>query len=412
MVTQTSAMREWREHWPVVAAAAIGCAIAQIYLQSMGVMIAPLEAEFGWSRTQITSGLLIVALLTLPLSPVVGIAIDRFGPRRIALTGIVVYSVSFACLGLAQSSIWSWWLLWLPLALGVLCLNPTVWVTAISTLFVASRGLAIAVSMGAIGVIAIIAPVVTNAFVDTFGWRAAYIIWGSLAGLIAFPVTFLVFRSVKDIRPSGSMSGSRTAKTRALTGFSLRDGLRSRAFVRLATVAICMSIASLALMINFVPILASLGMTKAAAAATAGLVGITQLIGRFGGGFLLDRFNARVVGAMMACLPIATCLLFLGLGPSPLFASLAVLIFGLAMGAEVDVIAYLSARYFGVKNFGALFGIIVGLLTIGIGVGPAFASLVYDITKSYVLVLWMIIPLFLASGLLLLTMGPYPSFDD
>src|SRR5690606_3374777 len=108
--------REWRAHWLVVSASIVGIMISQLHLYSLGAMILPLEQEFGWSRAQISSGLLIISIVVCPLAPLMGIAVDRFGPRRIALWGVGFYSMSIALLSLAQQPMWTWWLLWTLLA--------------------------------------------------------------------------------------------------------------------------------------------------------------------------------------------------------------------------------------------------------------------------------------------------------
>src|SRR5690606_37832864 len=99
-------------------------------------------------------------------------------------------------------------------------------------------------------------------------------------------------------------------------------------------------------------------------------------------------------------------------GGSEPATAMAIIIFGLAVGAELDVIAYLAGRYFGIRSFGAIFGIIVGLMTLGSGLGPVVANLVYDLTGTYALVLLGAVPLALCSTVLLATLGPYPYFDQ
>ncbi|MBB6124222.1 MFS transporter [Sphingobium subterraneum] len=374
-------------------------------------MIAPIETELSWSRAEITSGLFIVSLLVLPLSPLVGTAIDRHGPRRLAILGIIIYSLSLAGLSLAQHAIWTWWLLWLPLSIGILCLKPTVWVAAISSLFHTHRGLAIACALGATGLMSSVAPSFTNYLVGQFGWRAAYGVWGAITLAVALPVVYTFFTSARDQSRSATGGGPTAHGLPHLdTGEAQRFGrtVMSAPFIKLATVAVLMSVASLAVVVNLVPILSSLGMDVGRAAAVVGIVGVSQLVGRFGGGFLLDRFDARLVGALVAILPAISSVLIVGLGPSIIPVAIGVLMFGLTIGAEVDVIAYLAARFFEGRNFGALFGLIVGLLTLGVGVGPLLASVVYDVTKSYLPVLWAVIPMFITAGVLLLTMGPYP----
>lgn len=401
--------REWRKHWPVIVAAMGGFLVTQIPLFSLGVVISPLQKEFGWSRAQITSGLFIISMVLFPLSPLLGIVIDRIGARRIALCGCIVYPISIALLSLAQHPIWTWWLLWFFLAIGSSLLSGTVWIAAISRLFDASLGLALAVSLSAAGVTSVCAPLLTYFFVENFGWRITYVIWGMLAATIALPLTYFFFSST-DEKNSTAQKERFAAATSNHGTRSIFGDVTFLDFLKLATAAPCMAVMTVALLVNMVPILTSLDIKPQIAAAVAGFAGITQIAGRLISGYLLDRFNARVVGAVTVILPAVSCLLLLAFkGWLPL-AVIATLIFGLAVGAEVDVIGYLAGRLFGRQNFGTLFGIVNGLMMLGTGAGPVLASLVYDWSNSYVLVFWIVVPLSLISSLLLITLGAYPAF--
>jgi MFS family permease len=83
---------------------------------------------------------------------------------------------------------------------------------------------------------------------------------------------------------------------------------------------------------------------------------------------------------------------------------------GFCLGAEIDIIAYLSTRYFGLKNYGTIFGTVVGLVAFGGGVGPTLAGIVYDRTHSYDFFVRCAIPAFLLAALLIGSMGRYPAF--
>ncbi|HEX7743122.1 MAG TPA: MFS transporter, partial [Sphingobium sp.] len=93
-------------------------------------------------------------------------------------------------------------------------------------------------------------------------------------------------------------------------------------------------------------------------------------------------------------------------------ASAAAIVLGLSLGAELDLVAYLATRHVGLRNFGLLFGVIAGLLSLATGTGPLIISHVYDITGSYNLVLWAYMPLCVVSAALFLGLGPYPDFDQ
>lgn len=406
-----AARAEWREHWPVVVSAMVSLAACHAHVLSLGVMIGSLEKEFGWSRAEITSGLFAIALVLFPLSPVMGIAIDRFGPRRIALWGVAIYCLSVASLSLAQPAIWSWWLLWLFVACGCLFVTPTVWVSAITSLFFASRGLAFAMVLSGTGLMAFAGPLLTYVLVDHFGWRMAYVMLGGGTAAIALPILYLFFSSAKDRFRTRSPSDDGPAAS-LLTGKSLPEGIKSMTFVRLVTAGPIMTIAFTAFVVNVVPILVSSGLTMATAAAIAGVVGVSQITGRLMAGYLVDRFNARLVGAAVVLCPMIASLMLMSIGSSVLLAAVAVFIYGLAIGAELDVLAYLASRSFGARNFGALFGVIVGFCSLGAGIGPILGSLAYDYYGSYHLLLWAIVPLCLLSSYCFFTVAPYPSFDD
>ncbi|MBB6123383.1 MFS transporter [Sphingobium subterraneum] len=403
--------KEWRAHWPVVVAAMAGLAASHVHFYSMGVMVTSLEKEFGWSRTQITSGLFIIAMIGFPLSPLVGTAVDRFGSRRIALFGMSIYSLAVVSLSFAQQSYVVWWLLWAFVAIGYLLLSPTIWVTAISRLFDASRGVAIAVTLSANGLISFGAPLLTLLLVQNFGWRAAYAILGVLAGAIAFPLLYFFFSSGRDgdaVRRTSAV----VPRTYARAGFRFPKDVNVGAFVRLAFAASVMAMVFTAVVVNLVPILTSSGLTVVSAAAVAGIVGAMQVTGRLAGGFLLDRFNARYVGALVVLFPIASSLIFIGFHGSAILCGVGVLLFGLAAGAELDAVSYLASRYFPAGNFGAVFGFVIGLALLGSGLGPIVASFIYDVTGSYRLMLWAVVPLCALSSLAFLTLGPYLRADE
>lgn len=407
----TDGMKEWREHWRVVLVSMLGYAVSVTHIYSLGVMIEPLEAEFGWSRVQISAGHFIVSMFVFPLAPVMGMIIDRFGPRRVALIGVAYYCAAIAALSLAQPAVWTWYALWMVLAFGVLCLYNTVWVSSVTSLFDASRGVALAVTFSAAGITSFAAPVGTDFLVENFGWRAAYMTLGGLAAIIALPLLFMFFSSAKDkIRKSAVKTDAELLEA-PRQGLSFVEGLKSPTFVKLAIAAFLLAFISVGLLVNLVPILTSLGRERSDAALIAGLVGLTSIVGRLSGGYLLDHFNARIVGSIAAMSIAISCLLIANFGATEAGAITAVLILGLAVGAEIDVLAFLTSRVVGVKSIGGLFGFITGLLTLGTGLGPVAANAFYDSTGSYNLVLWGIIPPALIVAVLLLKLGPYPDFS-
>ena len=219
----------------------------------------------------------------------------------------------------------------------------------------------------------------------------------------------VLFSSTKDRQRQQSPSEEQADV--ALTGLTLREGLTSANFYLLGAAGMVMSLASVALTINIVPILVDKGLTLETAAVVAGVIGISQIIGRLAGGYLLDRFNARFVAAVSVALPTVTCTILLATYGSWPAAVVAVAFLGFAAGAEMDAVAYLSSRCFGMLNFAALFGAFMGLITLGFGLAPVLANYIYDRAGSYDPVLWAIMPLAVLSAVLFLRVGAYPDFD-
>ena len=405
---------EWRRGWPVVLAGAAGMALSTIAVYSSGIFIAPLEAEFGWSRAQISSGLTMLPVLGVIFSPFVGIAIDRYGPRRIGIVGGAGYLACIGALALTTGSIWSWWALWLLLGVFALAIKPTVWTAGVSSLFTAGRGLALSVMLCGTGLGSSLTPIIANWLIAHHGWRAAFVGLAAFWSVLLLPVIYLLFGSAADRARKARGRGGPMAATAPvptmLEGVSAREGLLSWRFAKLALAAFLTSLAVVSFVVNAVPILSFTGLSRDTAAAVAGLVGISTIVGRLGGGYLLDRVNGNIVAGVAVALPvIPAALLIAAPGVVPV-AAVAALVLGLSLGAELDAVAYLATRHFGLRNFGVIFGTIAGLLSLSTGLGPLLVSLTYDLSGSYVPVLAAYIPLSLIASALFFSLGRYPDF--
>ena len=403
---------EWREHWPVVLSSLFGIGLLTVYVYSTGIMIKPLEEEFGWTRAQISSGPTIVAVLGCIAAPFMGIAIDRLGARRIAIPGVLCLCGAVALLSQAGPSIWSWWALWFLVALVHPFIKPTVWVAAVSSVFTAGRGFALAVALCGTSIGSMVTPVLTNFLIDELGWRMAYVATAGIWLAVTFPLVLFGFFSITDKRRVERAQEPSTDTVTSLSGAGAREALGSLKFAKLATATAVISMCSVALTVNLVPVFSEAGIDRTAGAAIAGVVGASGIAGKLVGGFLMDRMNAgRVVGIATA-MPALTGLLLLAFPGSVPAAVGAVAVLGLALGIEMDGVGYLTSRHFGLRNFGLIYGTIAGLVALASGVGPVLANHAYDVMGTYRLLLSSVIPLALLSGVLFLILGPYPEFAD
>ena len=395
-----SAAAEWRRAWPLPVVSLVGLAVAFSHIYTMGVFVAPLEAEFGWSRTAIVSGLTIVSVISVVLAPFIGAGIDRFGSRRVAIPGLVLYCGSFAALSFAGSSTWSWWALWALVGFGSVCVKPTVWAAAISTRFDRSRGLAMGVALCGSGLGGFFLPLTATLLIDRIGWRGGYAAIGLIELALVLPLVFLFFRPAATESPG-------VARARPTAGISFRDAVRSRRFLSLAAANLVVTVALLSVIVHLVPILSERGTGKGEAAAIASLVGLATVVGRLGTGLLLDRFRGNRIGLVVFAIPVVACTALL-LDHSQATAMAAAILLGLAVGSEVDVVMYLSSRYFGLRNFGAIYGTLGGLTSLGTGLGPLLGGIVHDAYGSYDPLLLGLLPAFLVAALLVGSLGDYP----
>jgi len=405
---------EWRQHWSVVLASIFGIGLVTVYHYSTGAMIAPLEQEFGWKRAQISLGITIVAVVGCIVAPFMGMAIDRFGARRIAIFGVITLCGSIALLSQAGPSIWSWWALWCLMAVTHPFIKPTVWVAAVTSLFTTGRGMALAVALCGTSVGTALTPILTVYLIENFGWRGAYMGLGAIWLTITLPLVLFGFYSIADTERQARKTNPDRGKAPPLNlpGLGKREALTSLKFFKVATATALISAASTALGVNLLPVLTEAEMPRATAAGVAGVMGVAGVLGKLTGGYLIDRYNAgTIVGIATAC-PAVTALLLIFMPGSVPAAMVAVAINGLALGIEFDGVGYLSSRHFGLKHFGFIYGTIVGLLALTSGIAPTLANYAFDVSGTYAALLWSIVPIALISGLLFGTLGAYPEFDE
>jgi MFS family permease len=406
MTTTKSALSEWRNFWSLPIAAALGYSIAVLHTYSLGAFIAPLQQEFGWSRAQISMGITIAGIGSAIFGVPVGLLIDRFGPRRIGLIGCVTMAGTIALLGTATGSTTNWVVLWTIISLGTVCVHATVWTSAVASRFEASRGLAFAITLSGASISATVFPILATWLIQAHGWRVAFVAMCGIWFAVVFPVLLLAFRSAKD--PLRDRTAVKPIVP-DLPGVSFAEGLRTVAYYKLVTAGGFFAFTAIGITVHFVPILKDAGATPLAAAGIASLIGVFSIIGRIGTGFLIDRLPSHIVGATCFVLPIIAAALLLIDGANPASQSVAAAIFGLTVGAEIDVIAYLTTRQFGLKNFGSLFGGIVTALALGVAFGPLVAGATYDHYGSYshFLVLTMILMAISSVSLATLRRAPY-----
>jgi len=406
---KSSVNGELRTYWPIVLTGSMGMALAAAMIIMQGVMIIPIEKEFGWSRARISSGSLIVSVVGLLLSTAAGYAIDRIGARRIGIAVAVTMSGVLMLLAGTTNNIWHWWFLWGLYAFAATATG-TVWLAPVSTRFDKSRGLAVAIILAGTGISGTMLPILANYLLGLYGWRFAYFVVGAVFAAIMVPLTLFFWYGAKDARDDKGKGGH--APPADLPGLTVRQGFCSPNFYIIIGSLMIGSTAWVAMGVNLIPILVSLKISAAQAAAIAGTQGLSSVAGRFVGGWALDRLPAKwlVCGATLFTMALPVTLL---VNPGHISLIFATVILGSVMnGVKYSGIVYLVSRHFGPKSFGTLFGTVSTAPAVAAGVGPLLASYTYDVTKSYSPAIWATIPLMAVAALLITLLSHYADFDQ
>lgn len=398
-----SAKQEWAAYWPLPFLGMLGIAGAATLGYSSGVFMAAMTGEFGWSRAQFSSAFTVQMLVGLLFGPFIGRVIDRIGPRRVALIGVIAFIPGFSALALANGTAWQWWMLGGVQAMCTVMIGPPTWIAAIAPRFNTSRGLALAVALAGVGVGTAIWPVLAALFIEHIGWRATFPALVLCWAAIMVPLTFIFMRDPPPAEPVLVATGV-VAKP---TSQEFWRALRSRNFMCIALAGGLYASMSYAMILHSVPLLQASGLSLTAAATLTGITGICSIIGRLGTGFLLDRLPTRPIAVAVFLLPIVVSLLLRFGAGSWMLSLAAVVLLGLSAGAETDVVVYTASRRFSRAVFASLFATIFALFSLFAATGPMIASLLFDANHSYDLFLTIVVPVIaLATILMAIVLSP------
>jgi MFS family permease len=348
--------------------------------------------------------LTIYAITCVIFQPIVGRMIDRFGPRRIGLTGLVLTGCALSLFSTANGSVTGWLLLWLVYSLSAQLILTPVWSSAVASEFEAARGLALALTLSGSALAGVVVPLASTLVIDRYGWRTAYPILGGGAAAVLVVVVYFFFYSRRD-RLRRSPAAAVTAEA---TGLSTGEAIRSPAFWKLAVAILGSFSLVMAFSIHTIPILTAAGLGRDKAALVAGSYGLSAVLGKISYGLLVNRFPGQYVAAAMVILPAICCGLLVAPNPSTAMCIIAISLVGVSSGAQLQLLVYLTTRHFGMRSFGTIFGFISWSLTIASGLGPVLAGRIYDKTGNYQLLLMAGIPLSIVASLMLAWVGDYP----
>ncbi|OYQ24361.1 MFS transporter [Sandarakinorhabdus cyanobacteriorum] len=381
------------------------CGASPLPFNTIGFVLGPLHDEFGWSFATISAGVTTFGITAGLLAPIIGAAVDRFGVRRIALGSLLAFALVFAAIGLIPGSLVAWFGLWFLIGLVGMGSTPVTWSRAINMWFYRSRGLALGLLLVGTSLAALIVPKVAVWAIATWGWRGMYPVVALFPLLLALPLGLAWFRE-----PTAAETPAEITASGGLVGVTFAEAAKDRRFwtiwISIALVALAYGGAH----IHMPEIIKQHGLTAADGAGIMGMIGIALLSGRIVTGWLLDRIWAPFVCLPILSIPALACWWLMGNGTDQTMVWVSAFLLGFAAGAESDLIAYLASRYFGMANYGKIYGMLYMPFGIFSAISPVLYGRIRDTTGSYDQMLMGATFLFVAGALLLLTLGRYPVF--
>lgn len=403
--------------WWIVLVSAVGIFFApSVTVYSFAVFFPSLVREFHATRAAISFGFTLHNLVGAVWLPVMGGLIDRFGARRVLLLitfafalvllsapwlvhGILAFYIFYALLG---------WTLPGPMGFGVV----------IAHWFDRRRGLALGLLGVSTGVGAFVVPLLAGWLIGRYGWHVAYAIFGAANLFIAIPAVFAFLRNdPADMglspdsaasAPEASMTGHKAMdlSSDVSLGLSWREVRREPAFWVMISAFVMASASLHAGILHLPTLLMDRGFTAQRAAMGSSAVGIALIVGKVVCGWLMDRLFAPRVGMLFYALS-ATGLVLLWAAPAGSSVFLAAFLIGLGMGGEVDMLAYLTSRYFGLRSFATVYGYVFGAFMVAGALGPLMMGAVFDHFHSYSVGLAVAAIGSLVAVALLGLLGPY-----
>jgi MFS family permease len=364
----------------VVIACTIGNMLCMTTTVSVvfGVFLVPIATDFGWPRAQVSGVLGLIAIVNAIAYPIVGRTIDRYGARPVLLAGTVLLSASVALMSTVERDPLSFYAHFVLIGLCGSIPCTAMFSKVISEWYDQRRGLMLGIAAGVgNGVGATIMPIIAAALLASIGWKASYAVIGLLIFAISFPVQLFLLRE-----PSNTTHAvSRAASTASVEGASLSEAVRSAPFwliiVTLGAGAGCLT----AVFSHVIPVLTDRHFDLGLAASVMSVLALTTAGTQVLAGFLLDRFaSPRVVAPAFLIATAGLWLLANATGPALLLAGV---MLGMGLGTAFGALPLFISRYFGLRCYGTICGVIYSIVMLAQGATPVMMDWMFDRHGSY-----------------------------
>jgi len=389
--------------WIVLASFITAFYVAGTIFYGFTAFIEPLANEFGWSYTQISLAASLRGLEMGLLAPFVGILVDRFGSRKLLLSGSLVLGFGIILLGFTKS-LAMFYGAFILIAFGAGGCTSVVTMTAVANWFDKNVGKAMGVTVSGFGASGMIIPLIVW-MIAVFGWRMTLIVLGIGMWIIGVPAAF-VMRN----KPENADNVSLIEKSDKRNDLSQRQSddkrfryteiLKKKSFLFVSLAEVIRLMALMAVVTHIMPYLSTMDVSRMNSGLIAAGIPLLSITGRFGFGWLGDIFEKKYVMAisysLMALGMLALCYIKLT-GMIYIF----LFFFSNGFGGIATLRGALLREYYGKKNFGKYLGIMMGFGACGGIIGPTTAGWVFDMMGSYYFV-WLALSALIGLAIILI----------
>jgi MFS family permease len=395
--------------WLVVAASMCGLLVGSgpILIFSSGVFLKPVSAELGVTRGDLSSALFLAAICTAIACPVLGWFLDRFGTRRVMIPGVILYALVVAGFGLMQKNpVFVIPLIYALVGIVGAVQTPIPYAAVVAQWFDRQRGLALGIATAGVGLGVVVLPPFLALLINNFGWRHAYYGLGLAVLLLAWLPVALFVREPPALARVAAAHADRNL-TDALPGTQASQAFRQWEFWAL-TIAFFLGVMAInGTLTHVIPLLTDRGVSLQQAAIMFSFAGYAIIGGRILAGWCLDRIWGPYVAICFFAIPMLGIAL-LGSSATGIVPLIGAVLCGAGIGAEIDLMAFFLSRYFGLKAYGKIYGVMFAVFNIGTGLGPALSGLTFDRFHSYGPIFIVYEVALAITCLLFVRLGPYP----
>lgn len=378
-----------------------------IMVFATGIYLKPIGQELHFGRGVFSSALALANIMTAFATPVLGRLIDRYGMRIVMLPVIVFFAASTASLSFLTGSVTLLMVMFAIQGFFACVQTPTGYSKMVTARFDDKRGLALGIGLSGVGLGTILIPQYSRILLQHYGWRASYVGLGLAIFILAFTPVAIFFGEPDEMkRDREVIKAGGKADNPNLPGITLSEAIRTPKYWSMIIGIFLLLTVTNGVLVHMVPMLTDRGISLTIAVAAMSIGGMALIVGRLIAGYTLDKIFAIYIVVFFLILPmIGVGLLISGVGGKLL--TLAVVIMGLSLGAEFDLMAFLVSRYFGVRSFGALYGFLLMFVNFANASGMFLMGWCFQLKHSYRPMLWAFEGCLVVSLLLMSRLGPY-----